>query len=265
MCLKKYIVTVIMVASVLGMPAVSHGVKKSEQELGSLTGNWWQWAYSIPNTRSAPDNPPREGKKGSIHPLVGDNSDIGDLNFFEYCGNGQHGDVWFLGGDFSGTGEPFERTCEIPSGKTILVAIINFACSTAEGDATKGATVEQQTNELQACTEPVGDLLSGTAIFGPEGGPLVDQPVLRLVTQEAFSVYFSPNNVVGLDPVDPNPSLADADGQWVVLEGLESGRYRLEFNGTFDDPETPESPDFELNGAYNIEVAQPNGEPPAGP
>ena len=148
-------------ASILGMPAVSHGVELSEEELGSLTGKWWQWAFSIPNTLSTPVNPSRgeddedDDKKGSIHPLVGDDNDIGDPNFFEYCGNGQHGDVWFLGGDFSGSGEPFERTCEIPFGKTILVAVINFECSTAEGDATKGAPVEQQTDELQECVEPI--------------------------------------------------------------------------------------------------------------
>jgi hypothetical protein len=239
-------------------------VELSEQDLGSLTGKWWQWAYSIPNTLSTPVNPPRAGKKGSIHPLVGSNDDIGDPDFFEYCGNGQHGDVWFLGGDFSGTGEPFERTCEIPFGKTILVAVINFACSTAEGDATKGTSVENQTMELQACTKPVGELLSGTALFGLEGGQLEDEAVLRLVTNNAFSVYFSPHNVVGLSPVDPNPSLAYADGQWVVLEHLEPGRYRLEFNGVFDDPGNP-GIEFELNGAYNIEIAQPNGEPPTGP
>ena len=61
-----------------------------------------------------------------------------------------------------------------------------------------------------------------------------------------------------------NPSLADADGQWVVLEDLLPGRYRLEFTGVFDDPDTPEI-DFEVNGAYNIEIAEPNGEPPVGP
>lgn len=238
--------------AVLGMPAASHG-----QDLGRLTGNWWQWAYSIPNTLSLPFNSPRGGgKKGSIHPLVGDNNDIGDSNFFEYCGNGQHGDVWFLGGDFSGTGEPFERTCEIPFGKTILLAVINFSCTTAEGDATKGASVEQQTAELQACTEPVGDLLDGEASL--DG---LDLEVLRLVTEAPFYVYYPQPSVNGLDPVDPNPSLASADGRWVVLEGLDPGRYRLEFTGVFDDPGTPEV-DFELNGAYNIEIAEPNGEPP---
>ena len=47
---------------------------------------------------------------GSTHPLVGNDDAAGDVDLFEYCGNGQHGELWFLGGDFSGTGEEIERT-----------------------------------------------------------------------------------------------------------------------------------------------------------
>jgi hypothetical protein len=215
----------------------------------NMTAQWWQWALSIPNVTDSEGNP--------IHPLVGLDTDNGPP--FEYCGNGQHGELWFLGGDFAGTGVPFERTCTIPFGKTIVLAVINAECSTAEGDATAGDPVKQQAKDLKECAEGIGDLLSGTALFGPEGGQLNEIRVQRLRTVNAFPVWFSPSNVAGLeDPITPNPSLSQADGQWVILRNLKPGFYRLEFTGVFIDPPVT----FQLNGAYNIEIAQPNGDTP---
>ena len=218
-----------------------------------MTEQWWQWAFSIPST------PTSDGEGESIHPLVGDNDNFGDPGFFEFCGHGQHGKVWFLGGDFSGSGEFFERTCEIPARITVLLPVINFECSTAEGDATQTDSATQQTRELKECTKPVGDLLDGQAWFGIEDGPLHEVKVRRVRSSNAFFVYFSPFNVIGLENAGPNPSLAHADGQWVILRNLKPGRYRLEFTGTFNDPETP-GIDFEINGAYNLVVVERNGE-----
>lgn len=218
--------------------------------LARLTAQWWQWAVSIPNVS------PPEG--GSIHPLVGDNGSAGELDFFEYCGNGQHGNVWFLGGDFSGVGDDWERTCVIPFGKDVLVAVINWECSTAEGDAIAGDPAWQQALDLRDCAKGTGDILGGSARFGPEGGPLEEVTVKRARTVLPFSLYFPPNNVFGLEEPFANPSLSMADGQWVFLRNLNPGRYRLEFTGEAGDP-----PFFEINGNYNIEIAQPNGEPPS--
>ena len=75
----------------------------------------------------------------------------------------------------------------------------------------------------------------------------------RLATVKAFPIYFSPDNVIGLE-ADPNPSLAQADGLWVILRNLQPGLYRIEFNGVFIDPTV-----FEIVGAYNIEIAEPGG------
>ncbi len=181
-----------------------------------------------------------------------------ESGIFESCGNGQHGDLWFLGGDFAGTGEPFERTCTVPFGKTIVLAAINVECSTAEGNATAGDPVKQQAADLQECAQEIGDVLSGTALFGPAEGPLEEVRVERLSTVNAFPVWYSPSNVAGVEDPVPNPSLAQADGQWVILRNLQPGWYRVEFNGVYISPDI-----FELNGAYNIQVAEPNGDAPA--
>lgn len=216
--------------------------------LGQATGEWWQWAFSIPNAPSDPDL-----GAGSIHPLVG--GDGGD-GAYEFCGNGQHGDLWLLGGDFSGSGERFERTCTIPYGKTVLLAVINAECSTAEGDADAMDPAGKQAAKLKACAQGYGDTLTGEAKFGPAHGPLKKIAVQRLATSRAFSVYFPPGNIIGLAQPAANPSLSQADGQWVVLypSALRPGRYRIEFTGA--------AGDFEIRGAYNLVIAEPNGEIP---
>lgn len=217
-----------------------------------MTAQWWQWAFSIPNVTASEDG-------ASIHPLVGDDSTSGTPDVFESCGNGQHGDLWFLGGDFSGSGNPFERTCTIPFGKTIVLAVINAECSTAEENATVGDTLKQQADDLKQCAEEIGDALSGTAHLGPAGGELAEIKVERLSTVNAFQLWYSPFNVAGIVDATPNPSLSQADGQWVILRNLDPGLYRLEFTGVYIDPDT-----FQINGAYNIEIAEPNGDPPSG-
>lgn len=224
-------------ASTLSEPALSPA---------NMTAQWWQWAFSIPNV-------PASGEGGSIHPLVGGDDDFGANDVFEFCGNGQHGDLWFLGGDFSGSGEAFERTCTIPYGKTIVLPVINVECSTAEGNASVDDSVKDQSADLKECAQEFGDNFIGSASFGPADGPLEEIKVKRLATVKAFPIYFSPDNVIGLE-ADPNPSLAQADGLWVILRNLQPGLYRIEFNGVFIDPTV-----FEIVGAYNIEIAEPGG------
>ena len=68
--------------------------------LPELTAQWWQWAVSIP----AGQNPQTDPN--------GDN-----------CMIGQRGDVWFLGGVFSGG--PATRACSVPEGSTLFFPVIN--------------------------------------------------------------------------------------------------------------------------------------------
>ncbi len=236
-----YVITTMIAALGLVLPLMAH----ADDSEANMTAEWWQWAFSTPIA---------DGR----HPLIGANADYDNPNFFESCGNGQHGETWFLGGDFSGVGIPFERTCTIPAGQKILLAVINLECSTAEGSANSFDSAEQQAKDLQDCAESFGDLFSGTAYFGPEAGPLEEIEVKRIKTEDnAFFVYATPTNVIGLVDPEPNPSLAQADGQWVFLDDDElepGGHYRLEFNGVFDDPGTP-GIEFEIKGAYNLIIS----------
>jgi len=243
----------------LTLPLLSHAAENTcglnRIERANITAQWWQWAWSMPNTLSQPLVPGPTGKaRGSVHPLVGDNDDFGDSDFYEFCGNGQHGDVWFLGGDFSGTGEFFERTCVIPSDRTILLAVINLGCYTADGDggAAPSQTLREQTERLRVgCVDEFADDLIGQVSVYDPSGELLDVSSVR-IDSNAFTAYFPPYSVTERTYPNVNPSLALSTGQWLVLCDLEPGRYRVEFTGIYIDPDT-----FQLNGAYNLEIVQP--------
>jgi hypothetical protein len=62
--------------------------------------------------------------KGSAHLLLDTTTD---------CSAGQRGRVWFLGGDFAGSGRRIERDCTIPEGTALFVALLpEFWLSTPE-------------------------------------------------------------------------------------------------------------------------------------
>ena len=225
----------------------SGAISPDNRSPAGMSASWWQWALSIPAI-AAPEG-------GSTHPLVGNDDAAGDPELFEYCGNGQHGELWFLGGDFSGSGEEIQRTCVIPVGKTIVLPLINVECSTAEGDADSEDSVRQQAADLKDCAAAFGDEFFGSAQLITADGQSQDLNVQRLQTVNPFLLSYIPNNVVGLTEVDPNPSLAQADGLWVILRNLAPGDYRVEFNGVYIAPDV-----FQIVGAYNLRITGPDGE-----
>ena len=91
------LVTGILTATLVSMPAAFAQTKAYEQ----LSGEWWQWALSIPVT----DNP------------------LADLTG-EKCMVGQRGDVWFLAGTFGAASAT--RACSIPQDTTLFFPVINF-------------------------------------------------------------------------------------------------------------------------------------------
>lgn len=202
-----------------------------DDHLKQSSAEWWQWALSIPNDPTADSD--------SSHPLVGRNTEDHE---FEYCGVGQHGDTWFLGGDFSGSGEPVVRTCKIPEGKAILLAVINGECSTAEGDVSPETSVKDKAHDLKDCA---GNLIAPVdfAEAALNGKPIEVEPIR---TNKAFSVSFPPNNVLGIDPI-VNPSLSQANGYFAYIPALKPGNHVLTFSGGIRGV-------FEINGTYNIEI-----------
>ena len=68
-----------------------------------LSVAWWQWALGQPR---------------ATNPLTDDTG--------ARCGQGQFGPVFFIGGDFNGTGVPIIRDqCKVPAGKALFFPLVN--------------------------------------------------------------------------------------------------------------------------------------------
>lgn len=201
-----------------------------------LTAHWWQWVFSIPDSA----NPLTE--------LTG-----------ERCVVGQHGPVWFLGGDFTGSGGPIQRTCTIPRGKSILMPVINAECSTAEGNANQDEPFLKKVRDLRDCAKALVDqVITAEASFGLAGDldpDLEDLEVKRVRTALPFALSFPPDAVLGLG--SPNPSLSIADGFWVLVPPQAPGTYELKVLGEFDAEPQDGVPDFVQDVTYMIEVVAP--------
>jgi hypothetical protein len=122
--MKRIIVFVIVLSlAVLAVPGVmaqSSGAKVITPDsvaygrtYSELSAEWWQWALSVPV---------------ASHPLF-DNAD---------CSVGQSGPVWFLGGKFCATDATncgtnnVVRSCTVPAGKALYVAVLNAENSALE-------------------------------------------------------------------------------------------------------------------------------------
>ncbi|MBI4600614.1 MAG: hypothetical protein HY721_01505, partial [Planctomycetes bacterium] len=79
---------------IIPLKAKAHG-----KSYGDWGGAWWAWALGIP---------------AATNPVVDATG--------EHCDEGQSGPVWFLAGSFGGS---ITRTCSVPAGKTIFLALLN--------------------------------------------------------------------------------------------------------------------------------------------
>jgi len=204
------------------MSAAAEALQSSDtQRIQIYAAAWWQWALSVP---------------AALHPLSFDEPGPAA----EHCGVGQHGEVWFLGGTF--TGKAARRECAVPSGKAIFFPVVNGQCSIVQGD---GTTEE----ELRSCAKVLIDpvVLAEATINGEALRPI------RL-SSDLFEFTFPPGDINEIFGRAPNPSPAVADGYWVLLNPLDAGDYRIEIRGTVD---LPGAYDFEVDVVYDITVVEP--------
>lgn len=186
-------------------PGASAGPGRSANQLGAAHAAWWQWALSF---------------KASTHPL-------NDTN----CAAGQSDREWFLGGSVALS--PQTRTCTIPSGTRLVVAVANIECSTLEV-APFGGTDKAS---LRACAAGVVDPASQILIQGQfatlDGSPL---PVPRAPSPLfTFTVPSLTDNLLscpaGVCASTTGQSVAD--GYLLVLHPLPVGHHMLHVGGSF--------------------------------
>jgi hypothetical protein len=174
------------------------------------TEKWWQWFLSIPKAKS-----PAADTDG------------------RYCAEKQTDSaVWFLAGTMGGSAK---RGCIIPEGKAILFPIITDEQSFAE----KPDFHSDQ--ELEALVKSEADKVIEMNVS--VDGIKVSNPRKYRARTMPFDAVFPPNNIWG---VKPGPTRAAADGYWLFLKPLSSGKHTIYFSGR--------GPHFFTEVAYSLSV-----------
>jgi hypothetical protein len=120
-----------------------------------------------------------------------------------------------------------DGTCDVPTGKAILVPINVVECSYAEFPAAK--TEE----ELHTCAEE--DESSSPGLFlSVDEQQFKDLEKYR-VHSTAFNVCFAENNIFA---TKPGSTRAASDGYWVILEPLSPGKHDIHFKASLTSPTT---------------------------
>lgn len=209
---------------VLSLVLVASGVVFAAREvradpgfglLSGLSGQWWQWALSIP----AVSNP------------------LADPNDSKLCGVGQSGPVWFLGGTLDGS--PARRSCTVPPGVSLLIPALNAECSTAESPELTTPRA------LRACAiDLIDHVTEATAKL--DGRRL---PLSRVVSPLVY-LALPPGNTLGLVNPLPNPSPSVGDGYYAFVPPLSPGRHTIKLAAKAVFPDFTFAQDVE----YTIEV-----------
>jgi hypothetical protein len=181
---------------------------------------WWKWALAIPKSRN---------------PMVDETGASG--------AEGQSGPVWFLCGT---VGTSAERSCTVPSGKTILFPPVCGFWFVPTDAATPGELPALARFTLDHVTE-VAAVLDGRALRG--------LAYYRFHSDDTF-VFTGPDEPDECIYVHQNGSHeAYADGFWVMLEPLTPGSHELSFRGKVVFPETyPGTQVFETSMTYHLTV-----------
>ena len=201
----------------------------------TLTGKWWQWAYSIPVDR----NP--------LPDLTG-----------EFCDQEQpKNNVWFLAG--ADTTSEVVRECEIPARKRLFFPILNVVCLELDGDDEFPFDFIENTEDysegLEGCVEWVTENMDPNSfsltIENDEGEVLdLTYAIQEVKDSRAIKIYFPDNNIRGDEPpIEPNPSQGWAGGYWAYLD-VPPGEYTLNFAGGFD----PDFAPFALDITYILTI-----------
>ena len=162
------------------------------------TGRWWKWALELPPAAN--------------HPF---NDDPGfDVTM------GQTGNVWYLAGVF-GTST---RTCTVPHGNSLLVAIANAEASDLEG---LGATYQDR---LSTANFFANHIIPSSVFCNIDGSDI----------QSVSSNYRFVSPEFTFDAPSPwyygatgGHATSVSDGYFVMIKQLKKGNHTLHFGGSF--------------------------------
>jgi hypothetical protein len=190
--------------------------------LADWAGRWWRWVLELPVTN---------------HPLMDATGD--------FCGAGQSGEVWYLGGTFGGDAD---RTCYLPADKALFFPLVNYFWDNGGVPEAEWMTDEALQAGLAANIDATTELrvaFDGATLA--EGVPAF--AAYRAAGRFAYTVPpddslydFWGSDFEGL--VDPS----FFDGYWMMLAPIGTGEHTLDFSARVtQDPE-----DFVLNVRYRL-------------
>jgi hypothetical protein len=219
--IRALLAALVAVAAGISMPVSFALADTAAYE--QLSGEWWQWALSIP----AGENP------------------LADTTG-EECMVGQRGSNWFLAGTFGAT--TATRTCSIPRGATLFFPVINFV-----GFDTPGVCGQGEPLPSQFYRDLAASFIDGASNLSVQvdGNPVAQ---LHRVQSKVFSVALPEDNLfaAACAPFGGLPagiySPAVDDGIYVRLNPLAVGSHTLQFHA-----ENP-SQGFVLDVTYNLVV-----------
>jgi hypothetical protein len=160
------------------------------------TVRWWRWLLSLPKG----SNPALDMSGGYSEQRQDDPN------------------VWFLAGTFGGL---VERKCKIPSGKAILLPVINYECSFEEEPL-----ITTKIGLESKCKSEIDDIKDVSFLI--DETPLTDLSLYR-IHSPLFSIHLQDNNVLGLQPCSTKMI---SDGFWVFLRPLTIGRHQIRSFGS---------------------------------
>jgi hypothetical protein len=185
---------------------------------GEWSVNWWLYLMQFPKESSP----------------AGDNT--GAL-----CAKNQDNEhVWFLVGTFGGAAD---RSCTVPSNKSIFFPLLNNECSILEFPKLKAEA------ELTSCArQPMDKVVLQLSIDGQD----IKNLTSYRVTSSLFNVTFPDNNVFG---VDSGPTQAVSDGYFVMLKPFPAGEHQIKFSGIRPDVSLGSAPEALSSQLFANEVA----------
>jgi hypothetical protein len=194
--------------------------------LPALTGQWWEWALSIP-----------PGQNPMLDPTGKD------------CMVGQKGNLWFLAGVLAADGGTAIRACSVPEGKTLFFPIINSINFNTPSCGQNGENFSVR--KLISLIKPLIDKahdLSVTVDHKP-----LNKNQIRRVLSLPFAAAIPKHNVFGPDACATGVPLSAGiyspsmdDGYYVLLAPLKAGRHTLQFHAA--------SGEFSQDIIYNLTV-----------
>jgi hypothetical protein len=208
--------------------------------IAQLSGEWWQWAMSIPLNISPMMDP------------VGTNARIGQV-----------APVWYLGGSYTGTPDaPVVRSNSVPGDRALFFPLVNTIWWTTVGDppwnkpytnTSVNPPVVYKTYEQFYRAGAAAWINSATTSCTVDGkkvpGIRAKSPVFSICPDDSMADFFG-SNMHGVQ----GPAIAD--GIYVLLPPLRAGQHTIRFTASAPNPPWP---DFTLDVTYHLTVVALQG------